>query len=127
MAPGMDGIVHIVGKKKLPYLSDKNYFEYMGFEVVDKSEPAFNISYVSDTEDIHIYYTAQCPFAVGVLEELREVASNRGFAFHTHRIQSREEAQKAPTAWTTFSLFYNGRFVTHEILNPNKFTDLTNF
>ncbi|MCU6798132.1 N-acetyltransferase [Paenibacillus sp. WQ 127069] len=142
MALGMDGIVHIVGKKKLPYLSDKNYFEYMGFEVVDKSEPyfelmalkwsnsaptpAFNISYVSDAEDIHIYYTAQCPFAVGVLEELREVASNRGFAFHTHRIQSREEAQKAPTAWTTFSLFYNGRFVTHEILSPNKFEKLLN-
>lgn len=114
----------------------------MGFEVVDRSEPyfelmalkwsnsaptpAFNISYVSDAEDIHIYYTAQCPFAVGVLEELREVASNRGFAFHTHRIQSREEAQKAPTAWTTFSLFYNGRFVTHEILSPNKFEKLLN-
>jgi N-acetylglutamate synthase-like GNAT family acetyltransferase len=142
IALGMDGIVHIVGKKKLPYLSEKHYFEYMGFEVVDESEPyfelmalkwsdsapapVFNISYTPDTDGIHIYYTAQCPFAVGVLEELREVASNRGFTFQTHHIQTREEALMAPAAWTTFSLIYNGRFITHEILSPNKFEKLLN-
>lgn len=143
MALGMDGIVHIVGKKKQPYLSDKRFFEHMGFEVADESEPyfdlmawswndtaaapAFNVvSQASNTDGVWIYYTAQCPFAVGVLEELREVASNEGVDFNTSCFQTREEAQRAPSAWTTFSLFYNGRFITHEILSPKKFEKLLN-
>ncbi|WP_079911881.1 N-acetyltransferase [Paenibacillus sp. 32352] len=140
MALGMDGIVHIVGKKKLPYLSDKKYFEHVGFKAVDESGPyfelmvlrwndaaaipSFNVSSVPDAKGIQIYYTAQCPFAVGVLEELREVARNGGFDFNTYCFQAREEAQKAPSAWTTFSIFYNGTFITHEILSPKKFESL---
>ncbi|PLR77354.1 hypothetical protein CU633_11345 [Bacillus sp. V3-13] len=34
---GMDGIVHIVGEKKKPFLSEKRFFEHMGFELVDRT------------------------------------------------------------------------------------------
>ena len=37
------------------------------------------------------------------------------------RITSREAAQGAPSPFTTFSLFYDGRFLTHEILSEKKF------
>lgn len=32
-----------------------------------------------------------------------------------------EQAQNVPTPFTTFSLFYQGEFVTHEILSEKKF------
>lgn len=139
---GMDGIVHIVGKKKLPYLSDKRFFDYMGFEVVDQAEPYFQLVALkwndqavtpsfrnelpscSNNQGITIYHTAQCPFAVGVLEDLRKVAEHRSVPFKTIRISTKEEAQKSPIIWSTFGLFYNGKFVTHEILSPNKFDQL---
>ncbi|MGE7092596.1 GNAT family N-acetyltransferase [Lysinibacillus sp. NPDC048646] len=139
----MDGIVHITGKKKLPYLSDNRFFEHLGFEVVDQAEPYFQLMALKwhdyavepsfktqlkisnvNNEGIAIYYTAQCPFAVGIVDELKKVAENHKVPFKTHRITTTEQAQNAPTLWTTFGLFYNGKFITHEIMSPNKFDKL---
>lgn len=39
-------------------------------------------------------------------------------------IQTREAARSAPSPFTTFSLFYDGQFVTHEILSEKKFDKL---
>ena len=139
MAQGMDGIVHIVGKKKYPYLSEKQFFTYMGFELVDEIDPYFELVSLSwndqayrpsfkrnakssiTQEGIAIYYTAQCPFAVGILEELRQVAEKHSITFTAHQLTTKEEAKNAPTIWTTFGLFYNGEFITHEIMSANKF------
>jgi len=139
---GMAGIVHIVGKKNYPYLSDKRFFENMGFELVDQAEPYFQLEALklneqavvpsfkkqvqtfSKDEGISIYYTAQCPFAVGILEDLRKVAENKSVPFNAYRITTKEEAQNSPIIWTTFGLFYNGEFITHEILSSNKFDKL---
>ncbi|WNC17764.1 GNAT family N-acetyltransferase [Brevibacillus brevis] len=139
---GMDGIVHVVGKDKYPYLSEKRFFEHMGFHVADQAEPYFQLVALKWNDQtarptfkkqrkpapgekgISIYYTAQCPFAVGVLEELRKVAEDKQVPIHIHRISTREEAQNAPLIWTTFGVFFNGQFVTHEILSPSKFEKL---
>ncbi|MBE9914263.1 GNAT family N-acetyltransferase [Paenibacillus donghaensis] len=137
---GMDGIVHIASSKKMPYLSDKRYFEHMGFTVADQADPYFVLlvqkwnehgadpAFIRSAqpkpalnEGICIYYTAQCPFAAGVLDDLQGVADHRGILFRTKRISTREEAQESPAIWTTFSMFYNGKFVTHEIMSPGKF------
>jgi ribosomal protein S18 acetylase RimI-like enzyme len=139
---GMDGIVHLVGKKNYPYLSDKRFFEHMGFELVDQTEPYFQLVALkwndqanvpsfkkqaktkTDDTGISIYYTAQCPYAVGILEDLKKIAANKNVPFKAYRITTREGAQNSPSIWTTFGLFYNGEFLTHEILSPNKFNNL---
>ncbi|GIP23186.1 N-acetyltransferase [Paenibacillus sp. J22TS3] len=140
---GMDGIVHLSSSKKMPYLSDKRYLEHMGFTVADQADPYFELMALKwndhaakpafmkpvhtkpgSNQGIYIYYTAQCPFAVGVLDDLRKVAQGRGIPFQTHRITRLEEAQQSPAIWTTFSLFYNGEFVTHEIMSAGKFEKL---
>lgn len=140
---GMDGIVHIVGQKKLPYLSDKRYFEHMGFHIVDEADPYFELAVlkwndqavtpafkssekttIDFKEGISIFYTAQCPYAVGIVEQLRAIAEERSVAFYAHRLKSREEAQQAAAVWTTFSMYYKGTFLTHEIMSPNKFAKM---
>ncbi|MFP3416175.1 YoaP domain-containing protein [Bacillus sp. SIMBA_074] len=40
------------------------------------------------------------------------------------KITSREEAQSAPSAFTTYTAYWNGEFLTHEILNRKKFEAL---
>ncbi len=139
---GMDGIVHIVGKKNYPFLSDKRFFEHMGFKIVDEAEPYFQLAALTWNDDavlptfkkqtlapleskgISIYYTAQCPFAVGTLAELKKIAENKNVPFQITRISTREEAQNSPIIWTTFALFYNGEFITHEMMSANKFEKL---
>lgn len=39
-------------------------------------------------------------------------------------IDSKEKAQNAPCAWTNYAVFYNGKFVSNEILNGKKFLEL---
>ena len=36
-------------------------------------------------------------------------------------INSKEMAQNNPSPFTTFSLYYNGEFITHEIQSEKKF------
>jgi hypothetical protein len=114
----------------------------LGFELVDQAEPYFQLvalrwnerdvvpSFKKQVrtslieEGICIYYTAQCPFAVGILEELRKVAENKGIIFNAHRLTTKDEAQNSPIIWTTFGLFYNGKFITHEMMSSNQFDKL---
>ena len=52
---------------------------------------------------------------------LEEMAKARNAVFRTVHIQTREDAQNAPSPFTTFSLFYDRQLVTHEILSEKKF------
>ncbi|WP_068983652.1 MULTISPECIES: N-acetyltransferase [Lysinibacillus] len=146
LAQGMDGIVHIVGKKKLPFLSDKRFFEHLGFKVVDQAAPYFQLAVykfndcvedpsfklqvknpISNNSGIEIYFTTQCPFAVSVIGDLKNIAEKkRCIPFHAYQLMTKDEAQNAPIIWTTFGLLYNGQFITHEIMSANKFDKLLN-
>lgn len=67
-----------------------------------------------------LYYTNQCPFTAKYVPLLEKTAKERNAVFQVIHIQTKEEAQNAPTPFTTFSLFYDGQFVTHEILSEKK-------
>lgn len=49
------------------------------------------------------------------------MAKKRNVKFQAVHITTREQAQNAPVPFTTFSLFYNGQFLTHEIQSEQKF------
>ncbi|MGE7910190.1 YoaP domain-containing protein [Lysinibacillus xylanilyticus] len=37
--------------------------------------------------------------------------------FHAYQLKTKDVAKNASTIWTTFGLFYNGIFMSHEILS----------
>ena len=51
----------------------------------------------------------------------RESAKDKGVPFQAIRFESKDQAQNAPSPFTTYSLFYNGTFLTNEILSEKKF------
>lgn len=137
---GMDGIVHVLAGKKMPYLSERKFFLHHGFRIVDEAGPYYELAVLQwndsapqplfrqesrslavDQPGIVVYYTQQCPFAFGVLQEWRAAAAERGIPFCAHLLNSREEAQRAPVPWTTFAFFYNGKYVSHEMMSRGKF------
>ena len=122
------------------FLSDPKYMSYKGFQTADTAEPYFELMYLLFEEDASLlrfrdsvgrqkdmpegfvlYYTNQCPFTAKYVPILEEMAKVRNAAFQSVHIQTREDAQNAPSPFTTFSLFYDGQFVTHEILSEKKF------
>ena len=68
-----------------------------------------------DKNGLVVYYTNRCPFTEYYVTELIKTALNRQLPLKRIKLETREQAQSAPTPATIFSLFYNGKFVTTDI------------
>ena len=134
------GLCVLSAKKKMPFLSDPKYLKYKGFSVADSSEPYYELMYLPfeadaakprfkqsvktpkiDGQGFVLYYSHQCPFTAKYVPLIEEVAKAKSVPFRLVRFETTEEAQNAPAPFTSYSLFYNGGFVTNEILSGSKF------
>lgn len=139
---GKKGLVVLSSKKKMGFLSDPKYLKYKGFQTADTAQPYFELMYLPFGEKADkprfrsqikqpeqkglpqgftVYYSSQCPFTAKYVPILEQIARRRSVPFESVPILTTEQAQNAPTPFTTFSLFYNGKFITHEILSEKKF------
>lgn len=137
---GKQGLVVLSSKKKMPYLSDPKYLRYKGFELADTAEPFYELLYLpfrdtaakprfngkvkspkTEEPGFVLYYTYQCPFTAKYVPLVEAVAKEKNIPFKTVRFETAEQAQNAPAPFTSYSLFYNGEFITHEILSVNRF------
>ena len=142
-AQGKQGITVISSPKKKPFLSDPKYLSYKGFKVADTAEPFFTLLYLPFSEDASapkfkdiaknphinkqgfvIYYTHGCPFTAKYVPIVELVAKEKSIPMESVFIDNKEQAQNAPCAWTNYAVFYNGKYITNEILNEKKFLDL---
>lgn len=55
---------------------------------------------------------------------ITQVAYQPGVDIEIRKIETTEQAQNMPSTWTTYSLFYDGKFITNEILSKKKFENL---
>lgn len=137
---GKKGIVALSSKKKRPFLSDGGFLRHFGFQTADEAAPYFELLYLPFSENAPIprfkphvktpraegtgfllYYTHQCPFTAKYAPLLQSIAAAKGIPFKAVRFESAEQAQAAPAPFTTYALFYNGEFLTHEILSEKRF------
>lgn len=140
---GKQGLVCISSKKKMPFLSDPGFMKHKGFKLADTSSPYFELLYlpfdsgagtpcikagakdgVIDENGWILYYSSQCPHTDKYAPVLADVISGYGMECRLRKIESREAAQSAPVPFTTYALFYNGKFVTNEVLSEKSFAKL---
>lgn len=139
-----NGITLIVGKKKKTYTSEKAFFIKQGYEVCDSCAPGFELlvkrfnpnvplprfkecarqGMGESIKGIDIFYTVQCPFTLPYIGFLTPVIQASGYPVRVHRIATREEARNHCAPITTYSVFVDGQFHTHEILTPAKLEKL---
>ena len=139
-AKGKCGITVLSSKNKMPFLSDPKYLKYKGFIVSDTAEPYYELLYLPFDENAPVpkfkdcakggktsengmvlYYTNQCPHTDKYAPIIKEIAEQHGTTVVLHKIETTEQAQNAPAPFTTYSFFYNGEFITNEILSDKKF------
>lgn len=132
---GRDGIVILSSVKKTPFLMDYGFLEKHGFRTVDTWHDyvlmLYPINQVSvlpkfknnecQEDGLVLYYTDQCPFNAKYVHILKDHCESLNINLKLIHISNKEEAQKAPTPLTTYSLFYNQQFVTREVLSHKKF------
>ncbi len=133
---GSKGLVALGSKKKKPFLSDAAYLKKAGFAVCDTAEPYFELLVRKNNPNdadpaflpharkpvvdygpgIDLFYTAQCPFAPDYAAILANHAAKTGINLRIHHLDTLQKARNHPAPWSTYSIFKDGRFVTHEIL-----------
>jgi L-amino acid N-acyltransferase YncA len=137
---GRKGLCILCASKKRPFLADPKFLKYKGFIVGDEADNGIQLWYLPLSPDAkkprfrpcakhpHIdesgyvlYYTNQCPFNAKYVPIVEATAKEYGIPFRAIRIETREQAQSAPTPVTTYALFYNGAYVTNEQMNAAKF------
>ena len=140
---GKHGICVLSSQKKTPFLSDPKYLKYKGFILADTAEPYYELMYLPffadapeprlklsakrpqiNEQGFVLFYAYQCPFTAKYVPLIENIAMEKSVPFKAIRFTTTEEAQDAPAPFTTYSLFYNGEFVTHEILSDKKFEKL---
>lgn len=140
---GKKGLCILSSKKKRPFLADPKFLKHKGFTVCDEADNGIQLWCLSFDEKTslpkfkegakhpHIdeigyvlYYTNQCPFNAKYVPVVEEIAKEKGIQFKAIHLQSKEQAQNAPTPITTYALFYNGEYLTNEQMNDKRFLKL---
>lgn len=137
---GKKGIVALSSKKKMPFLTDPKFLKYKGFQTADSCDPYYELLYLPfdkaaevpkfkecvkqetiNQKGIVLYYTNHCPYNSKYVPQLEAISKERGIQFFAYKFESKEQAQNAPAPFTTYSLFFEGKFVSNEMLNDKKF------
>ncbi|WP_072680296.1 N-acetyltransferase [Arcobacter sp. LA11] len=131
----LKGLVTVVGKKKMHFMSDTKWLLKQGFEIVDETEDGFLLIVLNLSDDTSfakfndcvkkqivnknkcvVYYSNRCPFSeYHVLSSLKESCEKRGIDLEINKLTTKEEAQNCPSPATIFSMFYKGKFITTDI------------
>jgi GNAT superfamily N-acetyltransferase len=148
---GKKGLCILSAAKKKPFLADPKFLKYKGFKVGDEADNGIQLWYLDfedseagddgegsaemsaprfkecakhphiEEKGFVLYYTNQCPFNAKYVPILEKTAEENGVKFKAVKIETREEAQNAPTPVTTYALFSDGEYVTNEQMNDKKF------
>ena len=137
------GLCILAAAKKKPFLADPKFLKYKGFIVGDEADNGIQLWYLPfdkkteaprfkecakhphiDEKGYVLYYTNQCPFNAKYVPVLEETAKKNKITFKAVKIQTKDEAQSAPTPITTYAFFCDGEYVTNEQMNDKKFLKL---
>jgi predicted GNAT family acetyltransferase len=137
---GKSGLTILSSKKKMPFLSDPQYLKYKGFLLADEAQPYYQLLYLPFIENVPVpqfrdcakkgiieqkgmvlYYSNQCPHTDKYAPIIKHIAEQRGAAVELIKFETTEQAQNAPSPFTTYSFFNDGHFVTNEIFSESKF------
>lgn len=144
-AQGKAGLCILSSAKKRPFLADPGFLSHKGFSVADEASGGVELWYLplspsakkpsfrecakrpiagEEGRGYLLYYTDQCPFNAKYVPLVEQAAKENGIPFRAIRLTSKAEAQSAPAPVTTYSLFYDGVYLTNEQMNGAKFLKL---
>ena len=140
---GRKGLCILSSAKKKPFLADPKYLKHKCFEVCDEADNGIQLWFLPfengaakpqfkpcakhphvEESGYVLFYTSQCPFNAKYVPILERVACEHGVKFRAVHLQSKSEAQNAPTPVTTYALFLDGEYLTNEQMNDVRFLKL---
>ena len=140
---GKQGLCILAATKKKPFLADPKFLKHKEFQVCDEADNGIQLWYLPfaansalpqfkecakhphiDETGYVLYYTSQCPFNAKYVPIIEKIAKEKAIPFKEIHLQSKEDAQNAPTPVTTYALFLDGNYITNEQMNDKRFLKL---
>lgn len=141
-----NGLVAVTGHKKLPFTVDKKFYLKKGFDVCDTAPPYFEMlvkkfkgdapnprftekakkASLGNKKGLTFYYSDMCPFNADYVDIMIETAGKYDIPCEKIKVESLKQAKDLPTPFGIFSVFYNGEFLSHEVMSEKKFDKLIN-
>ncbi len=140
---GKKGLCILCAAKKKPFLAEPKFLKHKGFTVCDEADNGIQLWYLPFSDEAEkpgfkecakhphidesgyvLYYTSQCPFNAKYVPIVERTAKENDIPFKAIYIESKKQAQDAPTPITTYALFFNGNYLTNEQMNEKRFLKL---
>lgn len=131
--------------RKGAWMVGKEIFLKKGFEVADTAPPDFELMAKKFRKDaspprfkghwgdvlkkypkgLTISWSDQCPYIAKSMKEITDLISERyGIEAKINEIESREQAQNAPSPYAIFSLIYNGKLLAFHPISSRRFMNI---
>ncbi len=137
---GKNGLVALSTRKKMPFMTEKKFYEKQGFEVCDTADPYFVLmvkkfkdapdpSFAAraktgecpPSEGLTFYYSNMCPFIHNWVDKVEGFAAKHGLPVERRPVTTPGDARNCPSPFPIFSAYYKGKFWTHDIPPEKKF------
>lgn len=134
-ARGKSGICMLGAHKQKAWLSNQSFAKKFGFEVVDTTDYGYQLLALSfdgtkpqftqiakkgicKNTELTIYYDIQCPFVLERIQAIKNYCTTNGIPLNLYQIDSLSAAKDLPCVFNNWAVFYQGRFITVNILAP---------
>ena len=133
-AKGKSGVCMLGADKQKAWLSDQAFAEKYGFETVDTALGGYRLLALSfdgtrprfaerakrqeiENQDLTIYFSPQCPYIHQSVELACKTCGELGAPCTLIPVDTLEKAKNLPGVFNNWAVFYQGRFVTVNLLD----------
>lgn len=131
---GKSGLCLLAHQKQKTWLTDQGFFKQNGFKIVDETPSGYQVLALSfdgtyphfkenakkekiDQQELTIFYTYQCPYIDVTLKKIEEYCSSHQIPFSFHLINTLLAAKNLPCPMNNYVVFYQGKFITVNLLD----------
>lgn len=133
-AKGKSGVCMLGAEKQKAWLSDQAFAEKYGFETVDTTPDGYRLLSLSfdgtkprfaksvkqpeiEPQELTIYYSPQCPYIHQSVELVRKTCQELEEPYTLIPVDTLAKAKALPCAFNNWAVFYQGKFVTVNLLD----------
>ncbi len=131
---GKSGLCLLAHQKQKTWLTGQEFFKRNGFEIVDETPSGYQVLALSfdgtyphfkenakkekiDQQELTIFYTYQCPYIDVTLKKIEEYCLSHQIPISFHFVDSLLEAKNLPCPMNNYAVFYQGKFITVNLLD----------
>lgn len=133
-AKGKSGVCMLGAEKQKAWVSDQAFAEKYGFEPVDTTPDGYRLLALSfdgtkprfaenakrleiENQELAIYYSPQCPYIHQSVELVRKTCQEMEAPYTLIPVDALEKAKALPCVFNNWAVFYQGKFVTVNLLD----------